>query len=68
MQTQPITEDQYFDLQAQYERTPAPADSFSPSGEHYRLVSVLNHLGFYPMSKEEAWDLAEQVLANGWQQ
>jgi hypothetical protein len=61
-----LTEDQFFSLQAQFEYTPAPGDCFSPTGQHYILVNVLNRLGYHPGSKEEAFDLAQTLLAQGW--
>ena len=54
------------ELDMQYQRTPSLNDSVSASGEHYILVALLNKLGFFPHSREEAIQIAEELLSNGW--
>jgi hypothetical protein len=34
-------------------------------GEHLKLIALLNRLGFNPMSKQEATDLAQELLNEG---
>jgi hypothetical protein len=62
-----LTRIQWFDLDTQFARTPALADGFMPSGEHYQLVSLLNSFGIRPSGREEAMKIAEQLLTQGWQ-
>ena len=57
---------QYDELNAPYQNTPPVWDGFSASGEHYILFHLLNKFGFHPYSREEAMDLAEELLAEGW--
>ncbi len=61
-----LTRDQYLEPDAQYQRTPPLSDGNSASGEHYILFMLLNKLGFHPHSREEAMELAEELLAEGW--
>jgi hypothetical protein len=61
-----LTRTQYIDLDNQYARTPSLSDSFMPSGEHYILMGMLNSWGFYPHSREESMDLAQELLSRGW--
>jgi hypothetical protein len=53
-------------LNAQYAVTPPLADGFSASGEHYVLFNLLNQFGFHPFSREQAMELTEELLAEGW--
>ena len=59
-----LTKEQWNLLDYQYSVTPGIGDSAFASGEHYVLISVLNRLGYYPHSREEAFRLAEELLAN----
>ncbi len=61
-----LTRDEYLDLDYQMSITPDPAEAVG-SGEHYALVAILNKLGYYPHSREEAWQTAQELLANGWE-
>jgi len=61
-----LTANQYYELQAQYDRTPAPGDSFGASGEHYVLVAILKRIGFNEPDKWKALKLAERLLENGY--
>jgi hypothetical protein len=57
---------QYDELNAQYGVTPPLSEGFRASGEHYVLFDLLNRFGFHPLSREQAMDLAEELLAEGW--
>ena len=61
-----LTRDEWERLNAQYERTPDPDEGSSASGVHYMLNFILNKLGFHPMSRREAMNIAERLLSNGW--
>lgn len=65
-QADPLEEAEYFQLQAQYEVTPPPNESFGASGEHYRLWKLLHDYG-YPLNsnKWDAFELAGALLAKG---
>jgi hypothetical protein len=60
-----VTAEQYYNLQSQFERTPAPDDSMGASGEHYVLVAMLRSLGYNEPDKWKALRLAERILTNG---
>ena len=57
---------QYNELDAQYAQTPALSDGWSASGEHYQLVHLLNQFGLHPNSREQAMELTEELLAEGY--
>lgn len=43
-----LSEQQYFELQDQFDRTPGLHDGVMASGEHYILVALLNKFGYRP--------------------
>jgi hypothetical protein len=61
-----LTREQWDDLDIQWSKTPPLYESNSASGEHYVLIALLNSFGYYPNSREEAMDLAEELLSNGY--
>jgi len=61
-----LTREQWEELENQYGRTPAVSDPEGVPGEHFRLIALLNRFGFHPMSKQEAMQLADQLLSAGW--
>ena len=61
-----LTEQEYFELQTQYEKTPPPSESFGASGEHYILVALLRRMGFVEFDKWQALKLAEKLLSKGY--
>jgi hypothetical protein len=61
-----LTEEQYFALQDQFDRTPGLHDGILASGEHYLLVALLNKFGYRPHSRREAIEIAQELLANGY--
>lgn len=65
MSKRKLTRDEWEALDIQYTRTPGLNESFSASGEHYILIALLNSFGFHPNSREEALELAEELLSNG---
>lgn len=40
--------------------------SIGAPGEHFKLIALLNRFGFSPISKQEAVELAEELLYTGW--
>lgn len=66
MSLRKLSRDEWEELDTQYQRTSSLGDSVSASGEHYILVALLNRLGFFPHSREEAMQIAEELLSNGW--
>ena len=62
-----LNEQQYFELQDQFDRTPGIHDGEIASGEHYILMALLRKFGFTPQGREEALRLAEELLANGYE-
>jgi hypothetical protein len=67
MKLRQLTEQEYFELQTQFEKTPPPSESFGASGEHYILVALLRRMGFIETDKWQALRLAEQLLMKGYQ-
>lgn len=63
-----LSRSQYEQLDCQYANTPSLDDGFSASGEHYILVHLLNEFGYHPHSREEAFEITEKLLTEGWQQ
>lgn len=57
---------QYDELNAQYAVTPSPDEGSASTGEHFKLMSVLNQFKFYPSLRYEAMQIAEQLLEAGW--
>jgi len=66
MASKKLTEQQYFELQDQFDRTPGLHDGTMASGEHYMLMALLNKFGYSPHSRQEALELAEELPANGY--
>ena len=62
-----LTRSQFDMLQEQFDKLPDMSTSYSSSGEHYRLMHLLNGFGYHPSSREDATDLAERLLSNGYQ-
>ena len=62
-----LTREQWEKLDIQYSNTPGLFDVFSASGEHYILVALLNKFGYHPHSREEAIELAQELLSNGYE-
>lgn len=50
----------------QYIATPDPDQSFSETGEHWKLIALLNQLGHIPYSRQEAVRLAQELLDLGY--
>ena len=61
-QLRKLTEQEYFELQSQFEKTPPPSESFGASGEHFILVALLRRMGFIETDKWKALKLAEKLL------
>ena len=61
-----LGKEDYLELDFQFSITPDPADA-TASGEHYALVAILNRFGYYPHSRQEAYDTAQELLALGWE-
>jgi len=60
-----LTREQWYELDEQYNKTPAEPDEESVPGEHFKLMALLNRFGFHPMSKQEAMKMASELLQNG---
>jgi hypothetical protein len=55
------------DLNIQFSVTPDPDEGFTETGEHMKLISLLNRLGYYPFSRKEAVRLAQKLLDAGYE-
>lgn len=62
-----LNEQQYYELQEQYDRTPSPFEPYGGSGEHLILCVLLARYGHREENKIRAWKLAERLLAEGWE-
>jgi len=56
-----LTENQYHKLSTQLEQT-ANLDDHETTGTHQELIMVLNQFGYYPTSREYAYQLAGMLL------
>ena len=61
-----LTREQWYELEDQYNKTPAHPEDEGMPGEHLKLIAMLNRFGFHPMSKQEAMHLAGELLDQGW--
>lgn len=66
MQIKKLTQQQYYELQAQYDRTPSPFEPYGGSGEHLILCVLLRRFGYYEENKIAAWKLTEKLLEAGY--
>ena len=57
-----LTQAEYESLQAQYAATPDPAEGFTSTGQHFILLALLGRMGFFTMTREDAWQLAGELL------
>lgn len=62
-----LKEWQYFELQAQFMVTPHPDDGFSASGQHYKLLALLNKLGYHPNGRDDSYKLTEKLLSEDYE-
>ena len=62
-----LNEQQYYELQEQYDRTPSPFEPYGGSGEHLILCVLLARYGYREENKIRAWKLAERLLAEWWE-
>ena len=62
-----LTRAEWEELDEQMSITPSEPDSDGVPGEHLKLIALLNHFGFNPMSKQEAMRLAKKLLEDGWE-
>ncbi len=62
-----LTRQQWDELYAQFIITPDPDEGFSETGEHWKLIALLNRLGYNPFSRKEAVFLAQELLDNGYE-
>jgi hypothetical protein len=55
MEIQQLNEQQYFELQAQYDITPSPYEPYGGGGEHLILCVTLSKFGYREENKIKAW-------------
>lgn len=67
MDIKKLSEQQYYELQAQYERTPSPFENYGGMGEHLILCVTLAKCGYREEDKIRAWRLAERLLSEGYE-
>jgi hypothetical protein len=48
-------------------QTPDPDEGFTETGEHWKLIALLNRLGYNPYSRKAAVTLAQALIDNGYQ-
>lgn len=60
----PLHEDDYFNLSAQYEQTPAPGDGVFATGEHYKLCHCLAKIDdrYRGLDKTDGYTVATELL------
>ena len=62
-----LTRAQWDDLYTQFILTPDPDEGSSATGEHWKLIALLNRLGYNPFSRKQAVELAQVLLDNGYE-
>ena len=62
-----LTREEWYERDAQYNQTPAIPEKEKLPGEHLILIGMLNRFGMYPMSKQEAMKIAQELLEKNWQ-
>lgn len=63
-----LSADAWKQVYNQLEITPSPFNAqHSGTGQHAVLISLLNRLGYNPRSREDAIDLAEELIALGYE-
>jgi hypothetical protein len=55
-------------LYQQFIQTPDPDEGFTDTGEHWKLIAILNRLGYNPFSRNDAVRLAQELLDLGYTQ
>jgi hypothetical protein len=67
-QLRKLTEQEYFDLQGQYDKTPALEDSFGATGEHMILRKMLRDMGYSLRESRRGaeLELADELLTMGY--
>ena len=63
---------EWVELDIQYNKTPPvnkflPDEQFFPYGEHVILRSILNKLGYFPISRQNTLDMAYDLLILGYE-
>ena len=59
-----LTETEYFKIQDQYDKTPAPDEGYSmATGEHWILKAILDRMGFYTTDTLAAYYLAGTLVS-----
>ena len=61
-----LTKWQYDELNAQYANTPSIAEGTGEGGQHWILMNLLNRFGFVPNSRDDAIQITDELLAEGW--
>jgi hypothetical protein len=63
-----LTREQYDELNDQFSSTPNPDDGFTETGEHWKLIAILNKLGYSPFSRGDAIVLAQRLPDEGYEE
>jgi len=63
-----LTRAEWDRLDYQFKQTPDPSDGNAPSGEHYRLASILRDFGYNAMTRQQTVDIASELLSMGWKE
>jgi hypothetical protein len=61
-----LTHQQWDELYEQFSRTPDVSEQSTDTGEHWQLIALLNQLGYFPNSRNEAIQIAQELLDNGY--
>jgi hypothetical protein len=67
MQKSKLTRQQWDMLYAQPTVTPDLNEGFGGTGEHWKLIAILNRLGYNPFGRKEAVRLAQELIDNGYE-
>ncbi len=61
-----LTRSQWDALYIQLSNTPDPDEGFSDTGEHWKLIALLNQFGRYPNSRGEPYAVAQELIDLGY--
>jgi hypothetical protein len=61
-----LTREQWDELYIQFCATPDPDEGSTETGEHWKLISILNKLSYYPSGRKQAVLLAQELLDAGY--
>jgi hypothetical protein len=63
---QKLSKDEYMALESLMENVPDPNTTYTATGWHYQLMALLGQLGYRPVGRYAAYELAVKLLEAGY--